>query len=286
MQSNSTTFQTERIFWRTEADIVGRGEYWLIKSPSNPTHYNGNLLYFDHAPAKDDFHRWMDSFEREFGDLTEARHVLFVWDMPSREPGNTHPFIEAGFDIQHNVTLAAQSVVAPPHLNTDIDVRPITSDDDWAAVLDAKLRLRDPRLDPETFAPFKKTWLEGRRKLAESGHGGWYGAFINDRLVADLGLFHDGPLARFQDVTTETDFRRRGICGTLVYEISRQALNSDRIKTLVMVADENYYAARIYESVGFRPIERHATACKYPGRPDDRNLQPIQPGADPHLDNS
>jgi hypothetical protein len=30
------------------------------------------------------------------------------------------------------------------------------------------------------------------------------------------------------------------------------------VETLVMAADENYYAARIYEKVGFKPTERQA----------------------------
>ena len=83
-------------------------------------------------------------------------------------------------------------------------------------------------------------------------------------MVADLGLFRDGDVARFQDVATDPSFRRRGICGRLVYEVARESLASGQVKTLVMAADENYHAARIYESVGFKPQERTATACRYP----------------------
>jgi ribosomal protein S18 acetylase RimI-like enzyme len=118
----------------------------------------------------------------------------------------------------------------------------------------------------KTYTPFKKKWLDVRRRLADQGLGNWYGAYIDDILVGDLGLFRDGTIARFQDVGTEVEFRRRGICGTLVYEVSKRALESDDIETLVMVADENYHAARIYESVGFVPTERHASACRYPSK--------------------
>ena len=107
-----------------------------------------------------------------------------------------------------------------------------------------------------------------RRELAARGQGDWYGAFSGERMVGNLGLFHEGKLARFQDVDTEPDFRRRGVCGTLVYEVAREALESKGIETLVMVADENYHAARIYESVGFKPRERHVSACRYPQKSD------------------
>jgi predicted GNAT family acetyltransferase len=57
-------------------------------------------------------------------------------------------------------------------------------------------------------------------------------------------------------VETHPEFRRRGICGTLVYESARHALGSLGAERLVMVADAHYHAARIYESLGFRPTER------------------------------
>jgi predicted GNAT family acetyltransferase len=96
------------------------------------------------------------------------------------------------------------------------------------------------------------------RRMSEAGRGAWFGAFLGARLVADLGVFSDetGTLARFQSVGTHPDFRRRGICGALVHQASEWALNTLRVGTLVMAADEEYHAARIYESVGFQPTER------------------------------
>ena len=94
------------------------------------------------------------------------------------------------------------------------------------------------------------------RKMAQAGLGAWFGAFLENQLVADLGLFFEAGVGRFQQVETHPDFRRRGICGTLVYHSSRFGFEKMEARTLVMVADEHYHAARIYESVGFRPKER------------------------------
>ena len=44
-------------------------------------------------------------------------------------------------------------------------------------------------------------------------------------------------------------------CQTLVYEVSRRAL-AWGLATLVMVADPDYHAARIYESLGFAVAEQ------------------------------
>lgn len=264
MRTASLMFRTEMIYWRADGAVIDQGDYFLIRTPSNPTYYGGNLLFFNHPPAEGDYTRWLKLFKREFKDEPDVKHILFMWDVPEGEIGTHAPFVDGGFEIQSNVTLMAKTVVPPPKINSEIKVRRIETDDEWNEVLEAKLRLRNPRFKLKTYTPFKKKWLDLRRGLADRGLGNWYGAYIGDRLVGDLGLFRDGTLARFQDVGTEEEFRRRGICGTLVYEVSKQALESDGIETLVMVADENYHAARIYESVGFRPSERHASACRYP----------------------
>ena len=96
------------------------------------------------------------------------------------------------------------------------------------------------------------------QKMSHAGLGHWFGAFLGSKLVGDLGLFVENGIGRFQNVTTHPDFRRRGICGTLVHAVATYALSNMGAKTLVMVADEAYHAAKIYESVGFKPTERQA----------------------------
>ena len=266
MFSSSMTFRTESLFWRAEGEVLDRGDYRLVRTPSNPGYYGGNLLAFDRPPAVGDYERWLGLFEREFGDLSGVRHRLFVWDTTGGVDGAVEPFLDAGFDLKTNVTLLARAVVPPPKVNKEIEVRRVETDEEWESVLAFKVRVRDPRFEEDSYTHFKRRWLGVRRGLAEAGHGSWYGAFVGGRMVADLGIFRDGPVARFQDVATEPSFRRRGICGTLVHEVAKRTLGEGVVETLVMVADEGYHAARIYESVGFRLAERHAKACLYPPR--------------------
>jgi len=266
MFSSSTTFRTELIFWRAEGEVLDRGDYRLVRTPSNPAYYGGNLLAFDHPPAAGDCGRWMALFEREFAGRPEIRHRLFMWDTTAGEVGAVGPFRDAGFEVKTNLTLLARAVVPPPKFNREIEVRRIETAEGWEAILAFKVRVRDPVFAEESYGPFKRRWLEVRRRLAAEGRGSWYGAFVGGRLVADLGLFRDGALGRFQDVATDPEFQRRGICGTLVHEVARRALEDEGAETLVMVADEGYHAARIYESVGFRQVEHHTKALRHPAR--------------------
>jgi len=94
--------------------------------------------------------------------------------------------------------------------------------------------------------------------------GNWYGAFLNNELVADCGLFIFDKVGRFQSVGTHPAFRGRGICGNLVHHVSHEALANRKAEVLVMCADPEYHAARIYESVGFKPTEKAIGLCRWP----------------------
>ena len=48
---------------------------------------------------------------------------------------------------------------------------------------------------------------------------------------------------------------RRGLAGTLVHRVAAYALEERGLRTLVMVADPEYLAIRIYRSVGFEGTE-------------------------------
>jgi hypothetical protein len=96
------------------------------------------------------------------------------------------------------------------------------------------------------------------RRLVRAGYGVWLGAFLWGELAADLGIFVGDGVARFQAVETAPRFRRRGLCGTLVAHAGRLALEQLGARKLVIVADPADGAARIYETVGFRPSERTA----------------------------
>ena len=94
------------------------------------------------------------------------------------------------------------------------------------------------------------------RALCEAGHGTWWGAFVGDDLATVMGLVEvDGELGRYQSVETHPDFRSRGLAGTLVHRVGAYGLEERGLRTLVMVADPDYLAIRIYRSVGFEGTE-------------------------------
>lgn len=266
MQITSMAFRTDMIFWRRDGVVADRGDYYLVSTPSNPTYFGGNLLLFERPPAEGDAPRWLAWFEREFGHTPEVRHKMFIWDVRESDPAPAlGGFIEAGFEPPElRITLLTEGVHPPPKVNREIEVRTIETVEEWDVIVEAQVAARDARFEEELFRGYQTRRINSLRRLIEAGVGKWYGAFLGGKLVADMGIFRDGDVARFQSVQTMPEYRRRGICGTLVYEVSRRAFAEWGVKTLVMVADEGYHAAKIYESVGFEPKEKYSFVCLFP----------------------
>jgi hypothetical protein len=89
--------------------------------------------------------------------------------------------------------------------------------DDWtkAEALQAKIGLEDGRV-PKFYGPYLARRNAGWRDQITKGIGQWFGAFDGDRIVAQLGMFHDGSLARYQSVEIRASHRRREICSALL----------------------------------------------------------------------
>jgi hypothetical protein len=86
--------------------------------------------------------------------------------------------------------------------------------------------------EPGADSDFLKRRIAAERRLTESGHGSWFGAFTGGRLVAQLGTFpDDSGIARYQNVETHPQARGQGLTGTLAYHADRGTdLTSSRPK--------------------------------------------------------
>lgn len=247
--------QTDLIFSRFSGSVIDRGSYTLIQTPSNPDFYWGNYIVFDHAPKKGSLRDWKEIFNQEFSYYSAPHHYVFTWDTGSENKGNVEEFLREGFDMDSAIVLTAKKLHPPPHLNQNIEIRPLTADQDWAQAANLQTICADPRFLNADYAEFKTRQMTDYRKMAKAGMGARFGAFMDDQMVADLGVFHDGKIGRYQNVVTHPDFRRKGICGTLVYRAGMVALKEFGAECLVMEADADYHAARVYESVGFKRHE-------------------------------
>jgi len=233
------------------AEVADRGDYLVIRSPGNPDYWWGNFLLLAQVPEPGTGEAWLDRFAAEF---PAARHVALGVDTTRDEAVLPGEFLAAGLEVgwETVLTAAAPEVRPPPHLNSEAEIRPLTSDDDWRQSVDLGIRC----FDGAEPALFLERRAAVRRQLTQAGRGTWFGAFSGGRLLAQLGLFDVGDgYARYQHVETDPEARRQGLAGTLVWHAGRYGTDVLGARTLVIVADTTGEAIRVYRSCGFAPRE-------------------------------
>jgi N-acetylglutamate synthase-like GNAT family acetyltransferase len=251
MEIKSLGYQTDLIFSRFSGEVVEKGDYTVIRTPSNPTFWYGNFVVFPNPPEASDVTRWMEISRLEFPD---AKHTVFGFDSVNGEMGTTREFEKLGFDVIETVVMTASEVHAPPKLNLEAEYRPILTAEDWEQTIQLRIECNDEH-EPEGYKTFVRRKMLEYGRMTEAGLGNWWGAFLDGKMVSSLGLFLEHGVGRFQSVETHADYRRRGLCGTLVHTAAKHALEHHNPKVLVMCADPEYHAARIYEGIGFKPTE-------------------------------
>lgn len=252
MKINSLGFLTNLMFAKFSGSVEDRGSYTLIKTPSNPSYHWGNYIIFDHPPRSGDLKKWTAIFDREFNYYSEPHHYVFAWESGE---GECKEFLDANFEKESAVVLTTSVLNPPRFLNSKIELRKISLEKDWSDVLELQVLCAEPKYINDYYRDFKVEQMKQYREMSEAGLGNWFGAYLNDRLIGDLGIFRDSGVGRYQSVGTHPEFRRQGVCGTLVYQAGLIAMKEFSLKYLVMEADPDYHAARVYESVGFQRSE-------------------------------
>lgn len=171
--------------------------------------------------------------------------------------GENQPFLDAGFRAFKEPVLVAETVHLPPYPNTAITIRALTTDSEWAAAFALHLLCHGAD-DPSGDLTFIRNQWARFRAMTQAGQGVWFGAYLDAQLVGSLGIFVEGTLGRFQEVSTHPAFRRQGVCGTLLYHASCYGFQQLGAQRLVIVPGAEYNAAQIYAAVGYRQQEWQA----------------------------
>ena len=252
MNVASLALQTDlALLERSGSTIEDCGDHLVVRTPRNPTFWWGNFLVLDAVPTLERIDAWLDRFVAA---LPGARHRAIAFDCPDGTVDELAGFTERGFTADASSVMTARSVHPPPHPNTEATYRPFSSDDDWTQSVALALACHDGY--EENHLEFVTLRAESNRDLVADGHGAWFGAFVDGRLVTQMGLARAGKgLARFQSVETDPAFRRRGLAGTLVHHVAGYGFAELGAETLVMVADPNDDAIRVYGTVGFTATE-------------------------------
>ncbi len=241
-------YLSDAIFHSLDGEITDRGDYFLIRTPTNPTYFWGNFLLFKSPPSSESHEKWLQIHQEEFG--PKPRHIALGWD--SDEKGDPSQFLKDGFELTDDIVLTLSGSSTQVRTNPELEIRRLAQDWEWQASIELQIAEGFPRVNDEDYRIFKTAQMANYRLNSERGHGDWWGAFLGDELVGDMGLYFDlsKKIARFQNVGTSIPHRRKRVCTTLLDTVVRQSLS--KAEQLVIVTEPSSVAETIYRSLGFQ----------------------------------
>lgn len=258
MRIRSLALRTQAAIQSMYGEVLLRGEYAVFRTASVPDYWYGNCLIMPAVPGRGDFERWMALFAQEFPD---KQHRVFLVDDPDGAVGEAADFLAAGFEVSRHEVLACERIVRPDRLNSAWQYRPACSRQDWNSVIETALLVNRDE------AGFDRAFLERKfraiRRVVLAGQGSWWGAWDGKINIAHMGLFWKDGLIRFQDVATHPEYRRQGLCRSLLYTACQTSQDSYGTSCFVIMP-EDAAVSRIYLTVGFSPREFAVDYCRPP----------------------
>lgn len=230
----------------------------IQRTPSEPNFWSGNQVIFlgDTDP--------LDAVAQFEADHPTAKHGSIVWDVPGPDRAVIGPILKPlGYEVEVSDVLTLTGAIRSVQPPKEITLRAIETDEDWAKTLDLMLEVSiEEGYDPIQHKPYLEGRILNRRAQISRNLGAWFGAFEGDLLVADMGMFHDTRVARYQSVETRASHRRRGICSALLFHAYHFAISRAPDAKAIIIAEADSDAGRLYRSMGFALTEQIVGATK------------------------
>lgn len=254
MRLRSLALRTDLLALGDASVVEDRGDHLVVRTPGEPTYWSGNVVIRLTPPEAP------EAEEARFrAALPGAAHLRIEWDDPALDPGTLRrSWTARGAEVEVNDVLVREG--PPPALPfpEGYSARPLVTDEDWDASLALALAVGlDEGFERVTHLDYLRRRIARRRR---GGEVGWWGAWREGTLAAQMGLVESGGFARFQNVETHPAHRRRGLAAGLLAHVGHMAWEH----RLVIVAEAEGEAGRIYRRAGFRRQE-HVVAVQRRG---------------------
>jgi len=229
--------------------IEDHDSHLVVRSPANPTFWWGNFVLVRDLdlPAT----RVVSIFHES---LPQAGHLAVGLDATEQVDVSAYRLL--GLELDTSVVLTATSL-QPPQRPVPAQLRMLDGDDDWRQSIMLAHACRDDAQDDTEHLAYLVRRKATQRGMCRSGSAAWFGAFVDGRLVSQLGIAAAGPgpdgeqLVRYQHVETDPQFRRLGLAGALLCRAGDHAVEVLGADRLVIVADPQYHAIDLYRRHGF-----------------------------------
>lgn len=191
--------------WRAELQVLGPkarlslrpGRPSVVLRPELPEQPWGNFLIQPGPPTAGDRPAWEKAFRSAFAAHPKVKHLAFAWNAPVGEEGEAAAWVADGYLLERGAHLVAHgeagaSLAAGPQ---GWALRPLQGEVEWALATQMQTRARYELGESLDLQAFRVRQMHHFRKAVAEGRAIWLGAFEGDRLVANVGLFAQGPIA-------------------------------------------------------------------------------------------
>lgn len=254
-------FASDVMVQRGFSNLSHHADRTVQQTPDQPDFWFGNRVIYSAPP--DSAARLMAQFQN---DLPGAKHICLGWDIPNL----SHDVVEGVFQatdlkVESADTLVLSGPLMGKPVPEGVHIRPFETPNDWLqSEAIAKTELLKDGTPEEGLDAYLRGASAQRRRQISKGFGQWFGAFIEGMLVADMGIFHDEELIRYQSVQTHENHRRKGMCSALLQVSLNWALARAPNARPVIVADSDGDAGRLYRKAGFSLFETTISAYRPP----------------------
>jgi GNAT superfamily N-acetyltransferase len=242
----------------TGSDVQEFEDHIVVKTPSNPNYHWGNcLLVLDHALAGQS-QLWVSKFHQQFPDADWISIALPVM------PKNAEDWESQGISLELLEVLQTNELPKSFPLPNGYQVRALEGDD-WGLLSQKEIEenLISKMYEPKEYEDFITQNNQIRMSLCEKGKAAWFGAFLDNELVANLGIVVCETTARYQSVETHISHRRRGLASHLLGVAARWS--GDRgCDNWVIATEATNDAGRVYKRAGFESVIGSVNAYKPP----------------------
>lgn len=261
----SIGLKSELLLFEHISEILPRDNYLVVKTLRNPKYISANFVLFKNPPSEMDIEKWTSIFQKEFSSHPHIKHVKLVWDCLESGNNITIPPLRNGFELEHYRTLIADGKLINTKINEDIKVRLINNDEEWDFVVQNQMLFKPTGLSENYYHEFSNQLMSDYKSLILTGKASWFGAFLGEKLIGSLGvLWSSDHTFVFQRVVVNPDFRRLGVCKTMLHHVSTWVIDSHRNCSFVILTENNSVAEHLYLSLGFKAKEELFAIYRYP----------------------
>ena len=162
---------------------------WVLKTPSDPAFYFGNLICVNQL-VEQQKENWIQIFKDQFSDTPGVQHITLWWQQKTQSIP-TDDWLQAGFEYKEfqvrALRLGYLNVLRLP--TNDYLIRPFNSELDWQQWLDLSCMEGRQGHSEQAYRQFNQMQANRYLKLAERHAGNHWGVFsLQGQLLAFAGL--------------------------------------------------------------------------------------------------